>query len=161
MSTAAKERLDTEVVVLTGSMGAGKSTVLAEMSDVLTQHHIVHAAIDVDSLAIVNMPDAERLQLERQNLRCVCKNCLNAGITRFIVALAVETIEQLTFLQQILGPMDLRVCRLRAPTATMEKRVQAREVGMQQRFFCRTRCSLGSHPRCCRRCGITNVRSPT
>ena len=38
------------VIVITGNMGAGKTTILAEASDLLTAGGIVHAAIDLDTL---------------------------------------------------------------------------------------------------------------
>jgi len=36
------------VIVISGSMGSGKTTVLGEASDILAAHSLVHAAIDMD-----------------------------------------------------------------------------------------------------------------
>ena len=38
------------LLIVTGTMGAGKSTVLGEASDILAGRGLVHAAIDVDAL---------------------------------------------------------------------------------------------------------------
>jgi len=41
-------------------MGAGKTAVLAESSDILAQRQIVHAAIDLDALGLAHLPSAAR-----------------------------------------------------------------------------------------------------
>lgn len=41
-----------QILIITGSMGAGKTTLMAEASDVLIERDIVHAAIDLDALGI-------------------------------------------------------------------------------------------------------------
>src|SRR5262249_32085062 len=48
--TPAAQRL----LVITGSMGAGKTTVMAEAGDLLSARGVVHAAIDLDGLAIAH-----------------------------------------------------------------------------------------------------------
>ena len=40
-------------------MGAGKTTLMAEASDVLIERGIVHAAIDLDTLGIGLLPPSE------------------------------------------------------------------------------------------------------
>jgi predicted ABC-type ATPase len=40
------------LLIITGAMGAGKTSVLGEASDILTLHYIAHAAIDVDALGL-------------------------------------------------------------------------------------------------------------
>jgi len=48
---------DVPVIVITGNMGAGKTTILAEASDLLTGAGIVHAAIDLDTLGMGHVPE--------------------------------------------------------------------------------------------------------
>jgi hypothetical protein len=49
--------VDTEsLLVITGTMGAGKTSVLAEASDILTMRHITHAAVDLDALGPAHLP---------------------------------------------------------------------------------------------------------
>ena len=45
-----------KVLVISGSMGSGKTTVLAEASDLLAAADIPHAAIDLDALALAHLP---------------------------------------------------------------------------------------------------------
>ena len=51
------------LLIITGSMGAGKTSVLAEASDILALGKIVHAAIDLDTLALAHLPSAVRAYL--------------------------------------------------------------------------------------------------
>jgi len=46
------------LVIITGAMGAGKTSVLGEASDILTLQCIAHAAIDVDALGLAYLPTA-------------------------------------------------------------------------------------------------------
>ena len=63
------------MLVITGSMGAGKSAVLAEASDILAQNNITHAAIDLDALALAHLPSADSNdEVMYINLQSICKN---------------------------------------------------------------------------------------
>jgi len=46
------------LLIITGTMGAGKTAVMAEASDILTRRQIVHAAIDLDALGLAHLPSA-------------------------------------------------------------------------------------------------------
>ena len=48
------------LLIITGSMGAGKTSVLGEASDLLVRRQIAHAAIDVDALGLAYLPAATR-----------------------------------------------------------------------------------------------------
>src|SRR5215831_11302396 len=45
-----------ELLIITGSMGSGKSTVRGAATDLLTLRGIPHAAIDLDTLGIYHLP---------------------------------------------------------------------------------------------------------
>src|SRR5262249_20790868 len=49
---------DVRLLLITGTRGAGKTTLMAEASDVLIERGIVHAAIDLDTLGIGLVPPA-------------------------------------------------------------------------------------------------------
>ena len=51
------------VLVITGSMGSGKTTVLGEASDILSAANVAHAAIDVDALGIYHPPTGDDLEI--------------------------------------------------------------------------------------------------
>jgi Ni2+-binding GTPase involved in maturation of urease and hydrogenase len=77
------------LLIVTGAMGAGKTSVLGEASDILTSHYIAHAAIDVDALGLARLPTASgNDEVMRGNLRSVCVNYASLGVTRFLVARA-------------------------------------------------------------------------
>ena len=116
------------VLVLTGSMGTGKTTTLAEASDLLTARNIRHAAIDLDALGLAHVGTDNDLML--QNLASVCANVEASGITRLLIAAAVESRDELARLQRATNARAIAVCRLRAPVAVMEQRVAARERGI-------------------------------
>lgn len=44
------------VLVISGSMGSGKTTVSAEVSDLLTLAGILHGAVDLDCLGLGHLP---------------------------------------------------------------------------------------------------------
>lgn len=114
-------------------MGAGKTTVLGEASDLLTAHGILHAAIDTDALGNGNLPPGSDLQ--RLNLRAVYRNFRAAGIITFLVAEAVEDRAALERLRETFDFPTLIICRLKAPLTTMQERIRVREPGMLQNAF--------------------------
>jgi hypothetical protein len=78
------------LLVITGSMGAGKTSVLGEASDILTLENIPHAAIDLDAFGLAHLPTgASNDAVMHRNLQCVCKNYAALGIRRFLVARAI------------------------------------------------------------------------
>jgi hypothetical protein len=72
-------------------MGAGKTSVPAEASDMLTMHHIVHAAVDLDALGLAHLPlAAVNHGVMYRNLRSFCKNYDSVGVGRLRLARAIE-----------------------------------------------------------------------
>ncbi len=73
------------LIVITGSMGAGKTSVLGEASDILTLRNIPHAAIDLDAFSLAHLPSgASNDAVMYRNLQCVCKNYASLGVRRFL-----------------------------------------------------------------------------
>lgn len=72
-------------------MGAGKTTVLGEASDILALRHITHAAIDLDALGLARLPSlASNDSVTYRNLQSVCKNYASHGVQRLLLARAIE-----------------------------------------------------------------------
>src|SRR5580693_5313223 len=114
-------------------MGAGKTAVLGEASDILAQRQIVHAAIDLDSLGLAHLPSAVRSDgVMYENLRSVCRNYAALGVQRFLVARALENSAQLKLCRDIIPAVNTVVCRLTASLEAMERRVQIRDLGISQ-----------------------------
>jgi|SRR5208283_331148 len=127
------------LLVLTGSMGAGKSSVLGEASDILARRNIPHAAIDLDAFGLAHLPLQARNDVVMYRiLRCVCKNYSALGIRRFLVARAIEDRATLECCRKAVSARSATVCRLTAKLGTMRKRVKMRELGiLQGRFVAR------------------------
>lgn len=119
------------MLVISGSMGSGKTTVLAEASDILTAR-VVHAAIDLDALGIARLPDRAPADLSYRNLASVWGNYAAAGVNRLLIALAVEDRAVLDRVSEAVPGAEVVVCRLKAPLKTMQQRVREREPGMLQ-----------------------------
>jgi hypothetical protein len=133
-------KMPVNVILLTGSMGCGKTTVLGEASDILLERAAPHAVIDLDAIGTVLLPGDEAQQLEFRNLSAIYGNFVDAGISRVLVAEAIESRDQLERLRQVLGRCQLVVCWLTAALDTMEHRLRLREPGMlQDRFVTRSR----------------------
>ena len=77
-------------------MGAGKTSVLAEASDILALRQVAHAAIDLDALGLAHLPSAACSDaVIYANLQSVCKNYAALGVQRFLLARAIDGADQL------------------------------------------------------------------
>jgi hypothetical protein len=124
------------LLIITGTMGAGKTAVLGEASDILAQRQIVHAAIDLDAFGLAYLPSAARNDgVMYDNLRSICRNYAASGVQRFLVARAIEDSAQLKLCCDIIPAVNTVVCRLTASIEAMRRRVQIRDLGISQREY--------------------------
>ena len=128
------------VLVISGSMGAGKTTVLYEASDILAEVGVPHAAIDLDALSVMfplQGPHGEHIAFA--NLAVVWPIYARAGATRLLIAWVIEERSDLAPIHGAVPNAEPTVCRLTAPLATMQDRLRVREPGMfQQQALART-----------------------
>lgn len=118
------------LLILTGTMGSGKSAVLGEASDILAEHGIVHAAIDVDALGLAHLSFGASDAVMWDNLRSLCTNYSELGVQNVLLARALETASELRMCQEIVSAKNTMVCRLTASMAVMQRRVELREPGI-------------------------------
>jgi hypothetical protein len=117
-------------------MGSGKTSVLAEASDILTLRQIVHAAIDLDALGLAHLASATGNDgVMYRNLESVCRNYAELGVTRLLLARAMEDREELELCRTMVSATKTTVCRLAASIDTMQQRVKMRESGVLQREY--------------------------
>ena len=124
------------LLIITGTMGSGKTTVLAEASDILALRHIMHAAIDLDALGLGHFPAAASSDGRMyRNLRSVCKNYASHGVNRLLLARAIENRAELELCRRVVSATNTVICRLTASIETMQQRVQMRELGVSHREY--------------------------
>jgi len=116
-----------EAILICGAYGSGKSSVAAEMAELLEARDVPYAAIDLDWLAWANIADGHgeaghRLMLA--NLAPMIGNYRAAGLTRFILAGLLTSADELETMRETLG-MRLRVVRLTLPIEEIERRMGA------------------------------------
>jgi hypothetical protein len=122
------------LLIITGTMGAGKTAVMAEASDILSGRNMVHAAIDLDAFAVAHLPSISgNDEIMYRNLRSVHKNCADAGLERILLARAIENRAMLNLIRGIVPAPHTVVCRLTASIEAMQQRVAMRDRGMLQR----------------------------
>jgi len=124
------------LLIITGTMGAGKTSVLGEASDILALQGIAHAAIDLDALGLAHLPFAAGSDsVMYGNLRSVCENYASLGVRRVLLARAIEDRAELELCCDVVSASTTVVCRLTASIETMEQRVRLRESGVSQRDY--------------------------
>jgi predicted kinase len=126
---------DVQVILITGTMGSGKTTVLGEASDILSAHGIMHAAIDLDGLAVWYAPTTALRDVAYRNLSSVWRNYAAGGMTRLLLAAAIESREELSRIAAAIPNSAMVICRLKAELGTMQQRVSVREPGMLHDTF--------------------------
>ena len=114
------------VLVITGSMGSGKTTMMGEVSDLLAMRGVVHAAIDIDAFGNAHDPSGamDLAAIAYRNVAAAVRNYAAEGVTTLVMAGAIETLSELAQLRGAVGATDLVVCRLIAPVAIMQQRGQ-------------------------------------
>ena len=125
------------VVVITGTMGSGKTTMLGEASDLLTARGMAHAAVDLDTLGMGHLPKAAWADLPYRNLASVWQNYAASDATRLLIAEAIEHVSELHRFREAIPGAQIIVCRLTASLATMQARVSQREPGIHHDAFVR------------------------
>lgn len=124
------------MLIITGTMGAGKTTVLGEASDILALRRIAHAAIDVDALGLAHLPSAaSNNDVMYRNMQCACKNYVSLGVRRLLLARAIEDRSELEMCRDVVSAAHTVVCRLTASIEVLEQRVKARELGVSRREY--------------------------
>lgn len=123
---------DTAVVLISGPVGVGKTSVGWEVSELLERSSVAHTFIDFDNLrATYPRPadDGWGNALAFENLRDVWRNCSRAGSRNLVVATVVEHHPFQDQIQSVVPRAQLSTCQLSASVEILESRVRQRELG--------------------------------
>ena len=118
---------DPEAVLISGAYGTVKSSVAAEIAELLEAHDVPYAAIDLDWLRWANVPDGHGeggLRVMLANLAPMIGNYRAAGLTRFVLAGLLSSADERERLAETLG-VQLRVVRLTLPIDEIERRISS------------------------------------
>ncbi|MEJ7839378.1 MAG: adenylyl-sulfate kinase [Thermomicrobiales bacterium] len=116
------------VVVITGPVGAGKTTTSWALYDVLVDRQIPTALIDMDFLRTAFpqvTPFNSRLGMD--NLAAIAPNYRKIGVRCFVVSDVVETPEQPLDYERAIPGAVVTVVRLNVPMETIAQRLRVRE----------------------------------
>lgn len=124
-------------LLLTGTIGVGKTAIMGEVVDQLRAAGIPHASLDLDALS-QNEPapsdDPFNSRLTFQNLAAVWSNLRLAGATRLVVAHVVESRDELALYRQAIPGTDITVVRLVGAPQILRHRIARREVGSSREW---------------------------
>jgi hypothetical protein len=126
------------VLLITGVVGVGKTTVTAEASGLLRQAGIPHATAD---LAVIGRcwptpPDDQwNEELIHRNLACMWANFYQAGPSRLLLCRVLEARSLLSRITEAVPDAEITVVRLRAPLETIQTRIRTREAGRDAQWY--------------------------
>lgn len=120
-------------LLITGTVGAGKTTTAYAIGDLLRERGLAHAVIDLDELhRLWPAPagDGFNQQVELANLAAVAANYRNAGAERLVLA-GVVLHDRARYERALGEPVVL--CRLRPPLDRVDARLIARHEPGEER----------------------------
>ena len=120
------------MLLLTGPVGVGKSTVAREASRLLAEANIAHALVDLPGIGSCWPRPADDPWNERlihRNLACMWANFQRSGAERLLLCRVLEARSLLRHIRQAVPGADFSVVGLRAPLPILHARIAAREAG--------------------------------
>jgi predicted kinase len=120
------------VLLITGPVGAGKTTVAAEAARLLREADIAHALVDlawIEQCWPVPADDPWNERLTHRNRACLWANFRQAGAGRLIVVRVLEARSLLRHVAEAVPGAAITVVRLWAPLPVLHTRIRGREAG--------------------------------
>lgn len=120
------------LLIISGPVGVGKSSVAGELSALLERKSIPHTLIDLDGLSYTYpRPENDRFasRLACDNLAAIWPNCVAAGAKNIIIARTVEAAGDVEMIAKAVPGTQQVVCQLYASDNTLTARVKNREKG--------------------------------
>ncbi|MET1073235.1 MAG: hypothetical protein ABWY11_11370 [Umezawaea sp.] len=133
------------VLLVTGPIGVGKTTVTAEAARLLGEAGIPYASVDLARIGESGPSPADDPWNERlihRNLACMWANFAEAGVDRLLLCRVLEHRGLLDHVRAAVPGADIVVVRLRAPLDALETRIRSREAGRDPRWYLDATASL-------------------
>lgn len=124
--------IENSILIITGPVGAGKTSSGEAVFDLLSAAKTPSAVIDFDWLtAAYPAPAGDRFNfsLGIKNLRSIIPNYISLGIKLFIIPVVVESKDEIEEFKGLIEGTDIFVIRLTAKASTLHKRLDRREIG--------------------------------
>jgi chloramphenicol 3-O-phosphotransferase len=137
-ATAPGEPAPVPVLVITGPVGVGKTTVAAAVDELLGAAGVAHALVDLDWLRWCSPSPADdpfHIALGLRNLAAVWAGYRAAGAGRLILVDVVEARADLDGYRAAVPGAGILVVRLRAALPTIQQRLQGRETGASLEWY--------------------------
>ena len=126
------------VLIVTGPVGVGKTTIAHEVGRLLRPLGVPYAVVDLDALAGSYPPppgDGFNAQMAFRNLAAIWRNYAEAGAQRLVLAYVFENKEGLEPVRAAIPGAELTVVRLHAPHEVLRERVAHRERGPSRNWL--------------------------
>lgn len=110
------------VLLLTGTVGAGKTTILWQIDDALAEREIGNTALDLD-LLVAQWPSTSKWNQDLlfESIAALWPIHVAHGSTHLVLARVLEDHDDLRRYREVIPGADITVCRIVAP---LEARIQ-------------------------------------
>lgn len=130
--------LPVSVLLITGTVGVGKSALAREVGELLRRSGMAGAMIDLDALSYAcsgPVEDRFNSDLVLRNLKAIWPNYAERGVDHLVLARYVAAATELDGYRDAIPSATLVVCRVTAPAETVRERLRRREVGLERDFL--------------------------
>lgn len=119
------------VLLVTGPIGVGKTTVLLEADALLIAAGARHATVELEDIARcwTAATESSRARIVYQNLAALWSNFTSVGASRLLLGGLVQQRSELRLIKEAVPGAGVTVVRLHAPLPVLERRIQRREAG--------------------------------
>jgi adenylate kinase family enzyme len=114
-------------LLITGAYGTGKTTLAAEIAELLADNEVACAAVDIDWLGWFWLPEKREHTVNDivvANLHAIAQTYEAAGVTHLLLAGTIRTKKELDQLASVVA-RPLRVLQLTVPLTEISRRLAA------------------------------------